>query len=195
MEKLRAAKALMHRELTASGRFDNLGPITFLFFHLMMNFLIMEVEVLYKEDSISEIGTLKAEISRIMRSSFDADVRKAYQADSDLMDVFEGAYLTELICNYFGMKSTDDAPTKNAPPTSFKDEKEIKQWMESAFGDLLDTIVWPKLRGMEEVEEDGTIYRVHLPDGTPLSLPDGTPLTLTVPSSPNKDYLRNHGQL
>ncbi len=184
-EKLRVAKALMHRELTASGRFENLGPITFLFFHLMMNLLILIIGILHKEESLSEVGTLKAEISRIMRKNFDVDVRKAYKADTDLMDVFGGAYLIELICHWFGMSSLTDAPTKNAPPTSFKDEAEIRQWMEDTFGALLDTIIWPRLQGTEEVEEDGTIYTVQLPDGTPLNL--------KVPSSPpEKDCVQNY---
>ncbi len=184
-EKLRVAKALMHRELTASGRFENLGPITFLFFHLMMNLLILIIGILHKEESLSEVGTLKAEISRIMRKNFDVDVRKAYKADTDLMDVFGGAYLIELICHWFGMSSLTDAPTKNVPPTSFKDESEIRQWMEDTFGALLDTIIWPRLQGTEEVEEDGTIYAVRLPDGTPLNL--------KVPSSPpEKDYVQNY---
>ena len=184
-EKLRVAKSLMHRELTASGRFENLGPITYLFFHMMMNLEIMELGVLHKEESISHVGTLRAEISRIMRNNFDVDVRKAFQADTDMLDVFEGAYLIELICHWFGLKSLTDAPTKNIPPSSFQDQAEIKEWMETTFGALLDTVVWPRLQGMEEVEEDGTIYTVQLPDGTPLNL--------KVPSTPpEKDYLQNY---
>ena len=189
-ERLSQAMALLAREVTATGRCEHLGPFVFLFFHLCMNFGIMELDMLYKPDSSGDIGTMKAEVDRIMRKNFDSDMRKAYQQNTEFLDIWEDAYIMELICHYFGMETKDSPPTKHIPPT-FDTTDDMKQWMEDTFGDILEEFVWPKIKtsSYETVEVEGTFFPVKFPDGRILNL------KIHPAPEPAQDYVRNHALL
>ncbi|XP_046561670.1 uncharacterized protein LOC124270685 [Haliotis rubra] len=71
------------------NKFPHLSPITFELFHLQMTVLAMMYKVLYNEKS-TETGTLGAEKIRLGH-----------------------AYIVEAACDYFGMDSAQDKPTKH----------------------------------------------------------------------------------
>ncbi|CAC5379180.1 unnamed protein product [Mytilus coruscus] len=58
-ERYSGAKVLRAAEANVKHHFGHLGPITFEMFHLVMNFLQVFFDLLYKDKSAGDIGTLK----------------------------------------------------------------------------------------------------------------------------------------
>ena len=60
-----------------NDRYDHLGPTTFEFFHLNLNYMDKAMIVpLHDPEGIPELGTLRAEKERVSRNSFDPNVCK-----------------------------------------------------------------------------------------------------------------------
>lgn len=142
-ERYSGAKVLRAAEANVKHRFGHLGPITFEMFHLVMNFLQVFFDLLYKDKSAGDIGTLKCEINRIMRTQVNSDVKNAYDADKDFALSFIEAYIVELVTEFFGLDDHLSQPTKNIPP-EFTTKEEKKQWTVDTFGKMVDEFVWPK---------------------------------------------------
>lgn len=142
-ERFSGAKGLRAAENNVKNRFGHLTPVTFEMFHLLMNFLQGFFDFLYSDKSAGDLGTLKCEINRVMRSQVDQDVKKAYDADKDFVIAFVNAYIVELVCERFGMEDHLSVPTKNIPP-EFSSVEEKKTWMNEVIGKLVDEMVWPK---------------------------------------------------
>ena len=97
-ERFSGAKNLRIGNGEARLKFKNLSPITFEFFHLGMNFLEKTVVgSLWNDEGVFELGTLKCEVERIIRKSFNANVKVAYEADRDFVHSFTRAYVIEAI--------------------------------------------------------------------------------------------------
>ena len=149
-------KVLRASEGNVKDRFGHLGPITFEMFHLLMNYLQVFFDYLYRDKSTSDIGTLKCEINRVMRTQVDCDVKKAYEADKDFVVSFIDAHLVELLCKYFGLEDHLSLPTKNIPP-EFQSSEERLQWVLNVFGQMIDNMVWPKHKDSTCSDVEGTI--------------------------------------
>ena len=116
----------------------NLGPATFEFFHLGMNYLNkMVFDTLWNKQGEEELGTLRGERERINRKSVDPDVAKAYEADKLFFLNYTSAHIVESALDFFGMDSRNDYPTKNQPPQDASPEQR-KAWVYQAVGDMLD---------------------------------------------------------
>ena len=142
-ERFSGAKRLRIGADCASERFDHLSPITFELFHMLMNYLMTFFKKLYNVSSENEIGTMKAEQTRISRSSVDPDVRKAYAADKDFVVSFVDSYIIEAVLEYFGMEDIYSAPSKHVPPPDLSDHVALKEWFQEEFGRLVDEMVAP----------------------------------------------------
>ena len=110
-ERFFGAKVLRASEGNVKDRFGHLGPVTFEMFHLLMNYLQVFFDYLYSDKCTSDIGTLKCEINRVMRTHVDCDVKKAFEADKDFVVSFIDAHLVELL-EYFGLEDHLSLPTK-----------------------------------------------------------------------------------
>ena len=90
-----------------NGHFAHLGPATFEFFHLGMNYLDkMVFDRLWSKEE--ELGTLQGERERIIHESVDADVDKAYEVDKLFFKNYVAAHLVEAAFDYFGMESRNN---------------------------------------------------------------------------------------
>lgn len=133
-----------------SARFAHLGPTTFEFFHLGMNFLEKIIfGTLWNKNGAVEMGTLKCEKERVIRNNVDPDVMKAYESDKDFVNSFTSSYIIEALMDYFGLTQRNDAPTQNIPPT-FSNEMEQKEWVYDKIGEVVDEYVFPAWCGKED---------------------------------------------
>ncbi|XP_006814411.1 uncharacterized protein LOC102801398 [Saccoglossus kowalevskii] len=191
-DRFSGAKRLRIRGATASERFGHLSPITFEFFHMQMNYLALFYKILYKEDSIQEMGTMRAEQQRIMRRSVKADVKNAYEADADFAISFTDAYITEALLEFFGMEDVNDIQTRNVPPPNLASADDRREWMYTTFMKLIDQFVWPRKNVTmqdETVLDDGNIITVKLANGSMCTV-------LLKPRKPQvvaEDYVQNYG--
>lgn len=123
------AMKLRLRNQDARNRFEDLSPTTFEFFHLGMNFLEkLIVHVLWNEDGIAGFGTIKCEVERTFRNSFDTNVMKAYYSDHDFILSYTRALIVEAGKQFFGMNDHNSYPTINIPPR-FNNPQEHKDWV------------------------------------------------------------------
>lgn len=152
-------------------RFAHLGPTTFEFFHLGMNYLEKAIfGGLWNNNGPLDVGTMKCEKERITRHSVDPNVMKAYDADKDYTESCINAYMIEAVMQFFGMEERNDAPTKNQPP-NFQSCEEEKEWVLNTVGELVDCFVYPCWSGHEDeiicndVEEVCEYIEVRLHNG------------------------------
>ncbi|XP_070532786.1 uncharacterized protein [Ptychodera flava] len=193
-DRFSGAKRLRIGGATAMERFDHLSPITFEFFHMQMNYLQVFYKVLYKENSVQEIGTMRSEQQRILRRTVTAEVQRDYDADAEFAISFIDAYITEALMEYFGLETTNSTPTRNRPPPDLVNADDCRMWMNSTFLDLIDQFVWPKKEinlsvQAETVIDDGSVVTMKLADGTSCVI-------LLQPKQMHReptDYVKNYG--
>ena len=121
-ERFSGAKNLRDHHFAAKERFDHLGPITFEFFHMVMNYVQLIFDELYDSSSANEVGTLKFLQERMCRVSVNANVKKAFDADKDFIVSITDVYRLAAAMHHFGMDTYTDMPTKNVLPCSPTDE-------------------------------------------------------------------------
>ena len=132
--------------------FHLLGPVTFEYFHLMMNFLEKVVfRRLYNEHSDLDVGTMKAEINRISRNGVTPEVTKAYNADRDFFLSFYKAYVVEGLMEHLDLESLNSAPEDFPPPGS--DSNVADQWVEKHIGSFVDKVIFPSWSGRARQEQ------------------------------------------
>jgi hypothetical protein len=194
-ERFSGAKRLRGGTADDAGRFRHLSPITFEMFHLLMNFLECFMKFLYNADSSQQMGTMKAEIDRIMRTTFEEDVKKGYDADKDFVISFVDAYIVEMVRNFFGMTDIHGPFGKHVPP-DFNTHDEKKTWVYDTFGKLVDDLNSRKHytdSDSSNVVVDGQIgITVQLADGTVISVPV---INSHKPKKEPIDYVKNYAHL
>ena len=120
--------------------FKHLGPFTFEWFQMLMALLQLIFHKLYHEDSVQDLGTIKAEQCRISRENIKSDVKNTYDACRDFSVSFIDSYIVEANLEHFGMNTVYSTPTKNLPPA---DATDPEKWMLSEFEQLVQHSVWP----------------------------------------------------
>ena len=148
-ERFSGAKRLRIGAQDGFHAFRHLGPITFEFFHMLMNLLQVIFKQLFKDASEQELGTMKSAACRIQRTNIDPEVRRAYQADRDFTILFVDAYVVEAVLEHFGMEDRHTRPTKNAPPA---DPTEWRDWVFSEFGKIVRNLVFSENQELEQQE-------------------------------------------
>ncbi len=142
-DRFSGAKLLRLGNENAAARFDHLMPITFEFLHLGFNFLEKAIfKPLYNDKGISEVGTLKAEVTRCFRNDFNTDATKAYAADRDFVMDYTAGLQVEAVKHFFGIDDVNCGPTKNAPP-NFSSKKQKKEWVYNTIGEIIDLYIFP----------------------------------------------------
>ena len=122
--------------------FSHIGPITFELFHFQMAALSVVFKHLFKEDSVDQPCTMKAQAERTGRKHVEENVKKSFQPNRDFTLLFVKSYIEEVVLDYFGMEDGLSHPTKHAPPMG-KEERQI--WLKEHFGALLDKHVFQKI--------------------------------------------------
>ena len=146
-ERFSKAKLLRIGNANPHERFAHLGPVTFEFFHLGMNYMDKILfGKLYKADGSLDIGTMKAEQERILRHSVDPNVMEAYDANKDFIMSFMNAFIVEAALSFFGMDDLNAAPTQHIPPV-FNNADDQREWVYEALGELVDRYVFPGWSG------------------------------------------------
>ncbi|CAC5417451.1 unnamed protein product [Mytilus coruscus] len=178
-ERFSGAKRLRAGTDNIQDKFGHLHPITFEFFHLLMNFLKAFNFFLFDKSSIQEVGTMMCEIGRIKRTNFKEDVNSAYDADRDFIVSFTDAHIIEMVLEYFGMETIHSNQTRHIPPEFITDE-EKKTWVYLTIGDLLDEYLFKPKSEMhccttgihdsrevhhEDVIEEASVITITLSDG------------------------------
>ena len=140
-ERFSGAKDLRLRNPFQEERFDSLSPITFEFFHLMMNFMM---KVIYKRLYSSSVdkGTLRHAQERLHRHSVDPDGMKSYEPNKDLFVSFFKAYLVAAAQSFFGIDGVGGRVTKNCP-NAFNNDDERKKWVNDTLARFIDDYVFP----------------------------------------------------
>ncbi|XP_033729813.1 uncharacterized protein LOC117319009 [Pecten maximus] len=196
-ERFSGAKCLRAGAADIASRFGHLSPITFEMFHLLMNFLITFNKILFKNCSSKEIGTLKCEVDRLMRTNFDEDVRKAYDADKDFIVSFVDAHLVELMRDFFGMEDIYSPLQKHVPP-EFENDEMKKRWVFATFGELVDTIVasnQPQSATSDDVIDDGQFVVLKLSSGKIIHVPVVKHHASTTPETDLEDTVFNYASI
>ena len=150
-ERFSGAKSLRFGNRQTDS-FASLSPISFEFFHLMMNFLDKVVfRRLYNSDSHLDQGTMKCEANRIRRNDIDANVTKAYEADREFFISFYRAYVVEGFLEYMDLKDTNGVPSGVPKPGSPELLKE--DWVETNIGSFVDQEVLSAWSGRARQEQ------------------------------------------
>ena len=138
-ERFSRAKDMMRGNPVDRDRFAHLCPITFECFHLGMNMMDMLIfGMLWKERSLTEVGTLRNTAERLCRKEVNKDVGKAYDADRCFMHCITTAHILEALLQFFGMEHINDRPKKNIPPNENR-----QQWTQEVLQEFVDSQVLP----------------------------------------------------
>lgn len=143
-ERFSGAKRLRTCGLTPQERLQHLSPITFELFHLLMNYVKLFFKQLYNDNSTAELGTMKCEATRIMRTSVNENVNEHYDSDKDFIVSYVDAYIVEAVLDHFGMMDVNSVPTRNQPPTTWTSNKKKQDWIMTEFGRIVQSYVWAK---------------------------------------------------
>ena len=143
-DRFSGAKRLRAGGLNPSERLEHLSPITFEMFHLLMNYVQLIFKQLFKDSSIAEIGTMKCEATRILRSSVNPNVNEHYDADRDFIVSYVDCYIVEAVMHHFGMEDALSVPTRHQPPSAWKSKSEKQTWLLQEFGNIVKSYVWAK---------------------------------------------------
>lgn len=124
---------------------------------MMMNYASLIFKQLYKSSSETDIGTMKCEQNRILRTKVNENINDNYDADKDFIVSFVDSYIVEAVLDYFGMTSASDVPKKNLPPP-FNDSFEASAWAKEHLTAVVDTYVG-KTFAVPEAETVEGIYQ------------------------------------
>ncbi len=142
-DRLSGAKLLRLGNVDPAARFDHLLPFTMEMLHFGFNFCQRAcVDGLFNKNGIAEVGTLKGEVNRTFRSSFNADVIKAYEADKQFILDYNAALQVEAVKHYFTILDVNQGPTQHIPP-NFTSKQEKKEWVYKHYGEIVDRYIFP----------------------------------------------------
>ena len=127
-ERMSGAKRIRSGHDEELQKLSKLTPITFEFFHMLMNLMEVIVKELYNAASVASPGTLCQLKELVSRHSFNADVKKAYDADKQFVLSVTTVYGVAAVLHHFGMASEHDFPQQNCPPENATDDAK-KEWL------------------------------------------------------------------
>ena len=148
------------------ARFPHLGPCTFEFFHLAVNFLEKPIiKPLWNDHGTTELGTLKCEKERCIKHSFDTDVMKAYDADKGFVQSFMYDVVLEATMSYFEIESINDKSSTNCLPSNTVEEQNDS--VQKHIGAIIDKYVFPGW-SVNDAEPVETIIEYNMKSSTNL---------------------------
>lgn len=145
-DRLSLAKLLRIGNRDPADRFEHIGSVTWGWWHAFCNYLqTMVFDRLYKKgDGPYDLGTLRSEAIRRCRTEVDGKVKDNYSSHKYMFKSYFKATLAMFAMHYFGMDDIHSPITKNGP-TQGCNKKELKVWLYSALGDLIDVFAFPTL--------------------------------------------------
>ena len=170
-ERFSNSKHLRIGNKKLSDKFNLLGPVTFEFFHLQMNFLEKVIfGKLYDAESDLDIGTMKAAANRLRRKNVNPEVIKAFDDDKDFFISFYKAYVIEAVLEYLKLEDCNSVPPDAPGPDS--DPISKKQWLNDTIGPFVDQVIYPawSRKGREDQQLQGTISFLHVHNAIKISL-------------------------
>ncbi|KAK3102170.1 hypothetical protein FSP39_009302 [Pinctada imbricata] len=173
-------------------KFAHLTPITFEMWHTGMNFLACIFKELFDEGSY-EKGTMNSAKIKLSRKTVKADVKNHYDHDKDFFLSFVKSYVVEALCEYFGMQTYNDMPTKNIPPDDVDET-----WINNTISDFIEKFVFASSTDASATCQDDQDVTVTIPLN--VTLPNGSIVTLHVTRKEKKrttytqhDDLKHYG--
>ena len=103
-----------------------------------MNYVSLIFKQLYKSNSGTDVGTMKCEQNRILRTKVNENVNEYYDADKEFITSFVDSYIVEAVLDYFGMDTVHSVPEKNVPPSNVI---EVSDWVSRHFTAIVDQYV------------------------------------------------------
>ena len=117
-----------------------------------MKYVSLIFKQLYKSNSETDVGTMKCEQNRILRTNVNENVNEYYDADKEYIISFVDSYIVEAVLDYFGMDTVNSVPGKNAPP---KNKTEVADWVSRHFTAIVDQYVGQSLSISDENMVEG----------------------------------------
>ena len=124
LKKWNGAKHFRSDSHTPKDRFEHCSPFRPVMWHAKASLLQLCYHLLYKSESILQVGTLKY---------FRETYNRKNVTPKKVVDCFEGSeeffisvgksYIVAALLEFFGMKSVDDQPTNYTIPSNFTSAK------------------------------------------------------------------------
>ena len=140
------AKDLLSGSHTPSDWFEHCSPFKAVMWHTRASLLQYSYSFLHKAQSVNEVGTLKYFRERYnRRNSTPAKVLDSFEGSEELFIGIGRAYIVTAALEYFGMSSTDDAPTLNKMTANISQtEENKKKYFDDAFDGFINKYLFQK---------------------------------------------------
>lgn len=148
-ERFSGSKCLRASHNDPRAMFTDLSPITFELFHLLMNFLQITFDDLFKTTSVCNFGSLKFIQTKLSRESANGNVKAEYDAHKELLCDITDTYSVLAIMQHFGMKSVSDKPSLPGPTCATEEESYL--WFISEIRKVVEALLHVDY-GLEKVE-------------------------------------------
>ena len=155
------AKDLLSGSHTPSDRFEHCSPFKAVMWHTRASLLQYSYSFLHKAQSVNEVGTLKYFRERYnRRNSTPAKVLDSFEGSEELFISVGRAYIVTAALEYFGMSSTDDAPTVGKMTANISQtEENKKKYFDDAFGGFINKYLFQKDDDSDDDDNDDDYIR------------------------------------
>ena len=155
------AKDLLSGSHTPSDRLEHCSPFKAVMWHTGASLLQYSYSFLHKAQSVNEVGTLKYFRERYnRRNSTPAKVLDSFEGSEELFISVGRAHIVTAALEYFGMSSTDDAPTINKMTANISQtEENKKKYFDDAFGGFINKYLFQKDDDSDDDDNDDDYIR------------------------------------
>ena len=141
------AKHLMGGHHTPADRFEHCSPFKPVMWHTKASILQYCYHLLYKPESVLEVGTIKFFREKYNRKNVTpTKVLDSYEGCEELFISLGTAYIINAALKFFGMTNLDDKPTNHKFPKDLmhKTQEEKTQYFDKVLLEFVETYVIQK---------------------------------------------------